>query len=198
MSEREQVQDEASAEEARSLEMETLPHGRYIPYSGGSMGWFENQGVLHSERGNNYHFREVMESEYVRAALFQRWGQVTDQRAARRIARENSVNVLMSDEAVPETAFQLSTEEGVLAGRTKNVSHYGMRMQFDRDPHLSRGKSVKVQLLGGDGSDVVLDLPAKVIWVKREMYVRPVWFVGVAFLQLTADTESFFSEFLER
>jgi PilZ domain len=191
MSEKEQ-----EAPETQELEMESLPHGRYIPYSGGSMGWFENQGVLRCERGNNYRFRQVMESEYVRSALFQRWGQVTDKRNAQRVAKENSVNVLMSDETVAETAFQLTTAGGTLSGMTKDISHYGMRMQFHEAVKLSKGDKVTVQLLGSAGGEVALELPATVAWVKREVVVRPIWFVGVAFLQLTAETESFFSEFL--
>jgi PilZ domain len=194
----EQDRGQAGLQDAQELDMDTVPHGRYIPYSGGSMGWFENQGVLRSERGNNYRFREAMESEYVRAALFQRWGQITDKRSARRVAKQNSVNVLMSDEAVPETAFELRTAAGVLSGSTKDVSHYGMRMQFSQAVQLSKGDEVTVQLLARAGGEVALELPAKVAWIKREVVVRPVWFIGVAFSQLTDETERFFAEFLER
>jgi PilZ domain len=191
MSEKERGTPDSSA-----LEMDTLPQGRYIPYSGGSMGWFENQGVLRCERGNNYRYRQVMDSEYVRSALFQRWGQVTDKRGAERIARENSVNVLMSDESVAETAFQLTTAGGTLSGVTKDISHYGMRVQFREPVKLAKGDPVTVQLLASAGGQVALELPASVAWIKREVVVRPVWFVGVAFLELTAETERFFSEFL--
>ena len=177
-------------------EMEMLPQGRYIPYSGGSMGWFENQGVLNCERGNRYRFHTVMESEYVRAALFQRWGVETDKRRAHRIAKDNSINVMMSDESVPETAFRIDAPQGPLVGRTRDVSHYGMRMQFDKPVKLSRGDEVTVQLLGTDARETMLELPAKVVWIKREVLVKPVWYVGVAFPKLTADTERFFGEFL--
>jgi hypothetical protein len=71
-----------------------------------------------------------------------------------------------------------------------------MRMQFHEAVKLSKGDKVTVQLLGSAGGEVALELPATVAWVKREVVVRPIWFVGVAFLQLTAETESFFSEFL--
>ena len=180
------------------LDMETTPHGRYIPYSGGSMGWFENQGVLRCERSNRYRFHQVMESEHVRAALFQRWGRTTDQRGAERIAKDNSVNLLMSDRSVPETAFHLKTASGVLEGKTKDVSHYGMRLTFGEAVQLYRGDVVTVQLMDRSGREVALELPATVIWIKREVVIRPVWFVGVAFQQLTDKTESFFSEFLGR
>lgn len=193
------IEDRANSPESDpEQEMETLPHGRYIPYSGGSMGWFENQGVLKSERGNRYRFFDEMGSEYVRATLFQRWGQVTDKRSARRMARENSVNVLMSDESVPETPFQIQTPGGVLSGTTKDISHYGMRMQFSQPPELKRGAKVTLQLMDRTGSEPLLELAAQVVWIKREMVVRPVWFVGVAFQELTADTEQFFHEFLGR
>jgi hypothetical protein len=180
------------------LDMETTPHGRYIPYSGGSMGWFENQSVLRCERNNRYRFHLVMESEYVRAALFQRWGRTTDKRGAERIAKENSVNLLMSDRSVPETAYHLKTAAGVLEGKTKDISHYGMRLTFAEPVQLSKGDAVTVQLMDSSGRETALELPATVVWIKREVVIRPVWFVGVAFQQLTHETEAFFSEFLGR
>ena len=180
------------------LEMETLPQGRYIPYSGGSMGWFENQGVLRSERANRYRFHQVMESEHVRSALFQRWGRATDKRGAQRVAQENSVNVLMNDDAVPETTYHLQTPGGMVEGKTKDISHYGMRLTFSEPIQLNRGDAVKVQLMDSAGAEVALELPAKVVWIKREVVVRPIWFVGVAFQQLTNETEAFFEEFLRR
>jgi hypothetical protein len=182
----------------RALEMETLPQGRYIPYGGGSMGWFENQGVLKSERNNNYRFSSVMESEHVRAALFQRWGQHTDKRAAKQVAGQNTVSRLMSDESVPETAFQLLTRHGALSGTTRDVSHYGMRMHFKKQVPFSRGEGMKVQLMSHTDGSVALELSAVVVWVKREVVVWPVWFVGLAFQNLTEETERLVGDFLAR
>jgi hypothetical protein len=36
------------------------------------------------------------------------------------------------------------------------------------------------------------------MWIQREVIVRPVWFVGIAFLQLTAETEHFIADLLAR
>ena len=46
---------------------EETPHGRYIPYSGGSAGWFENSGVLKYERHQNYQFHREMDLPEVRS-----------------------------------------------------------------------------------------------------------------------------------
>lgn len=173
-----------------------LPQGRYIPYSGGSMGWFENQGVLKSERHNGYRFYTVMESEHVRAALFQRWSMVTDKRRAQRIARENSVNVMMSDESVGETAYRIDTGDRVIEGTTRDISIYGMRMAFTEPVALNTGDAVKVTLLNAEDGQPLLEVPAIVIWSREEVVVRRVWFVGVAFQDITADTERFLTEFV--
>jgi hypothetical protein len=37
-----------------------------------------------------------------------------------------------------------------------------------------------------------------VVWVKREVVVWPVWFVGLAFQNLTEETERLVGEFLAR
>ena len=180
----------------RALEMETLPQGRYIPYGGGSMGWFENQGVLNSERGNNYRYDKVMSSEHVRAALFQRWGQHTDKRAAQQVAGSNSVSRLMSDESSPETAFNLISRRGTFSGSTRDISPYGMRTVFKKQVALARGDRVKVELMSHEDGQVALELAAVVVWVKREVVVWPVWFVGFAFQSLTEETERLFNDFL--
>lgn len=173
-----------------------LPQGRYIPYSGGSMGWFENQGVLKSERNNGYRFYTVMESEHVRAALFQRWSMVTDKRRARRIARENSINVMMSDDAAAETPFRIDTGDRVIDGTTRDISIYGMRLAFTKAVGLKEGDALKVSLLNSGDGQVLLEVPAVVIWVREEVIVSRVWFVGVAFSDITADTERFLDEFV--
>ena len=192
----EQEREALEREAATTLNTDTLPVGRYIPYSGGSMGWFENQGVLKSERRNNYQLHTAMESEYVRSVLFQRWGQVTDRRTAQRIARENAVNLMMSDESAPPSTFELETGEGVLTGVTKDISHYGMRMQFTKAVRLAKGDRVVARIKGRDSGEALLELPATVMWIQREVIVRPVWFVGIAFLQLTAETEHFIADLL--
>ena len=47
--------------EKESIRAETTKDGRYIPYSGGIMGWFENAGVLKCEHPNNYRYHEMID-----------------------------------------------------------------------------------------------------------------------------------------
>ncbi len=183
-------------EDALDEEMDLTPDGRYIPYSGGSMGWLDNSGVLKSERNNNYRLFEAMESEHVRSTLFQRWGQVTDQRQAARVASSNSVSMLMSGSGKP-TPFQITTESGVVTGETTDVSLYGMRLQFTDPVEIHKGDLVRVDLLD-DQREPLLSVQARVMWIKQEGVTRPVWFLGIAFHQLTADTESYLREFVQR
>ena len=175
--------------------LDALPEGKYIPYSGGSLGWFENKGVLKSEQRNNYGFHRAMDSEYVRATLFQRWGQVTNLRKAKRMAKENSVYLLMSDRPEQETPYHLKWPGGRLSATTRDISHYGMRLKFTEEVMLSGGELVTVQLLHANG-EVMLEVESRVIWVKREEIVRPIWFVGVAFTQITTETENTLQELL--
>ena len=58
------------------------------------------------------------------------------------------------------------------------------------------GVPTAIQGTSQGGNEPILELAAQVIWIKREMVVRPVWFVGVAFQELTAETEQLFAEFL--
>ena len=51
----------------------TTSDGRYIPYGGGLMGWFENSGVLECELPKDYKFYSVLKPEEVRSKLFERW-----------------------------------------------------------------------------------------------------------------------------
>ncbi len=177
--------------------MDVSEEGRYIPYSGGSMGWFENRGVLKCELANNYLFHQVMGSEYVRSVLFQRWGQVTDRRAARRLARDNSVNLLMSGEAPEDTPYIVQWPEGRLSGVTHDISHYGIRLQLSEPVEFTKGTRVTVQLLDAEGNGM-LEVASRVIWIKREVVVRPVWFVGIAFTEITHGTEMLLDDFLGR
>ena len=63
-----------TADEKESIQAETTSDGRYIPYSGVIMTWYENSGVLKCEAPNGYRFHEMVDAESVRMKLFERWG----------------------------------------------------------------------------------------------------------------------------
>ena len=76
---------EAEESEVITVEGEVTEAGRYIPYSGGTMGWFENSGVLKCEKPNNYLFYTAMESDLIRSKQFERWGENFNRRGDRSV-----------------------------------------------------------------------------------------------------------------
>jgi PilZ domain len=167
------VAPEAEGQEGQ--EHDTTEEGRYIPYSGGSMGWFENSGVLKCELPNNYLFYTAMASDRVRSKQFQRWGERFNRRGDRqRYKRMTGVTVTLGRQ--------------VAKGTSRDISRHGVRVQFLDEVKLNKGDLVQLKLHESEGSDkVTFEGSAKIVWSERVGKIRPVWNVGMTFENLSED-----------
>ena len=156
---------------------ESTESGRYIPYSGGSMGWFENAGVLNCEAGNNYLYYTEMASDRVRSTQFKRWGERFNRRGDRqRFKRMIGVS--------------LTTGRDPVRGTTRDISRHGLRVQFLDDLKLKKGDDVPMKLYQDEKSNqVVYDGKARVVWIERIGKIRPVWNLGLTFEEVGAEQE---------
>jgi hypothetical protein len=170
----------AGSEEPVAPEQELTEEGRYIPYSGGSMGWFENSGVLKCELGNNYLYYTAMASDRVRSKQFERWGERFNRRGERRRFKRM-------------TGVTLATGTGKrgVRGTTRDISRHGVRIQFLEEVVLSKGDDVQIKIHQDEQSDaVVFDGPAHVVWSERIGKIRPVWNIGLTFENLSPEHEA--------
>jgi hypothetical protein len=164
---------------------DSTQQGRYIPYGGGSAGWFENSGVLKSEHRNNYRFRQEMDLPEVRAKQFLRWGETANRRAGSpRAERKLAINLV-----------QGGTSRQVL---TQDMTDRGVRLQFMDEANLSEGENCIVELLSPGDNAVLASLDAQVIWVEEERLKRSVWNVGLFFPHPSAESLAVLGSLLGR
>jgi hypothetical protein len=163
-----------AAHEKESIRSETTSDGRYIPHSGGLMGWFENSGVLKRELPNNYLFHTVIDAQSVRRKLFGRWGGGEDvnRRITERFhaSRQVSIKLVWGDNSVEAT--------------TRDYSTHGLRLQLagEEDPGLKKGDEIHVHILDSPGAgEPLFDVGAHVMWVTSGGRKRSVWTMGLAF-----------------
>jgi hypothetical protein len=156
--------------------------GRYIPYSGGSAGWFENSGVLKSERHNNYRFHQEMDLPEVRSKQFQRWGPSFDRRGTGRTRRTLPINVLREGRSTPMTTWDINSR--------------GIRLQFSEAPDFAQGDEVSVELLEAEGGKVLALLDAQAIWIEQTGATRDVWNVGLFFPYVSAEASAMLTQLL--
>lgn len=165
---------ETTNDEEIILEQELTEEGRYIPYSGGSMGWFENSGVPNVERGNNYLFHTVMQSESVRSKQFQRWGASFNRREGhKRYRRETSVTLVMASSEV--------------RGSTRDISSHGVRLQFLEEIAMVKGDTCTLRVHAEETDAPLVDMASKVVWVEKIGRIRPVWNLGLTFTSPTEE-----------
>ena len=156
---------------------ETTEEGRYIPYSGGSMGWFENSGVLKCELPNNYLFYTAMTSDRVRSMQFKRWGERFNRRGDRRRFKRM-------------TGVTLGAGKQAVRGTTRDISRHGVRMQFLDEVTLKKGDQVPIKLHPDEQSDAVMfEATALVVWSERVGKIRPVWNIGMTFVDLSPELQ---------
>lgn len=164
--------------------------GRYIPYSGGCMGWFNNSGVLKSELMNNYTFHTVVDSELIRMKQFERtsehWAQ---RRSSFRTIKSLPVNLMIRDpdeDPTDEKSIKIDHEKGSLTGKSNDISLFGMSIQFLEEPHLAKGDEVVVFVMESDET-ALMEVKSEIVWINMLQHTRPVWNVGIAFSDITKE-----------
>ena len=159
--------------------------GRYIPYSGGSLGWFENSGVLKCEKGNNYKFYTAIDTTLVRQKLFDRWGAEVNKRIDDRVVVDR------------ETPVMLTWESGVAQAVTKDLSSHGLRLQLSEDPDLAKGDKVIVHVKEKEDSETeLMVLESEIMWTARVGKRRMVWNIGLVFSDISPEQELELKRFL--
>lgn len=147
--------------------------GRYIPYSGGSAGWFENSGVLKSEQPNNYRYHVEMDRPEVRSRQFERWGPSFDRRGDPRKRHQLPINLVRNGVRTAMTTWDINTR--------------GIRLQLADAGGLASGENLQVELLDLPGGQPVLTLDGQVVWAREEGTTQKLWNVGIFFPSITHD-----------
>ncbi len=155
---------------------QVLSDQRYIPYSGGCLGWFENSGVMKVEKPNNYQFFAALDADLVRARQFERTGSKVNKRRSRR------------KELDPEMKITLKWGKDSKTAMCKDLSAHGMRVQIiDEQVTLKKDDKVQLQVHDKSGRTLLLDLACAVMWAERAGKLRAIWTFGVTFPTLTAE-----------
>ncbi len=158
------------------IESQHQRDGRYIPYSGGSLGWYENSGVPAREKSNNYGFHTAIDSDMVRAKQYLRAGLRAEKRRSPRRALSE------------ELAVTLKTGKEEKSARAFDVSRHGARVQYIGDDIVLRNSDkVLCQFLGKGGEAPVLELMCTVVRSWKVGKTRTLWNFGVDFPMLNPE-----------
>lgn len=145
-------------------------NGRYIPYSGGSAGWFENSGVSKSEQGNNYTFHTAVDPAKVKQKRFERLGQEVGQRALQRQIPEG------------ETPVAVNWGDQAIEAIMSDFSGRGIRVVMNEEPGFQRGDKVNVRVHPNEFFKTELAMiDAEVIWIQKTDLIGGRWHVGIAY-----------------
>lgn len=144
--------------------------GRYLPYSGGSAGWYENEGVPKCEQGNNYGFHTAVNRERVLQKRFERLGAEVGRRQA------------MRRKAVPPPPLSLEFGGRKMDGLMMDFSAKGLRARVLSEPGLSAGDQLTVRVQPSEFFKTELALfDAEVRWVRRIDQDGVSWHIGISF-----------------
>lgn len=177
-------------EEKEAIRAETMADGRYIPYSGGIMTWFENSGVLKCEQRNNYRFHEMVDVEAVRMKLFERWGdgESVNRRVSERFALRKPIHVAL---ATPAGATTSCT--------AKDYSSHGLRLQIPVTPEITfaKGDPLRVVIFDNPESGKILfDISSVVMWVTDVGKTRETVSIGIAYMDLALERRRALLEYI--
>ena len=183
------MEPESSIKEAREQARgEMTDDGRYIPYGGGIMGWFENSGVMKSEEKNGYKFHTILNADTVRQKLFERWG---DSDSINRRATKREVVTEL------DVKTTLISSSGKYLATTMDFSVHGLRLQLiQEDVGLKKGESIQAQIFkDAERNEIAFDLKASIMWINRTGRRRPIWQMGLGFDNLGFEQSQELKEF---
>ncbi|MDH5753289.1 MAG: PilZ domain-containing protein [Deltaproteobacteria bacterium] len=186
--EKESRGEDISIESADDLIEGFTADGRYIPYGGGLMGWFENSGLLDIEKPNNYLYHTVVDPDRVRGLQFKRWGHGFNRRGnRRRIKKDAEVTI----------SWGKGKSRDSREGKTKDISLNGMRLQFYEELPLAKDSVVEVTLHGYSRDEELLILKkTNVVWFESVGRIRPLINIGIGFGALKEKDERVLLDFL--
>jgi hypothetical protein len=154
----------------------TQGDGRYIPYTGGSLGWFENCGVSKVELPNDYQFFMAIDSDWVVMTQLERSGMKKDRRATVR----HRLN--------PETSVALIVGEQPHAAKCKNLSAGGIGAQVIAEVQaVYKSDPIRVQIHDKSGKNLLLELTGSVAWAEKSVQAGTTWTFGIVFPELTPE-----------
>lgn len=177
-------------QEKQILRANSTSDGRYIPHSGGLMGWHENAGVLNCEIPNNYKYYMVIQAREVRAKLFSRWSEGED--VSRRASQRSGLN--------SEVAIEFAWDGQTARGQLRDYSSDGMRIIVtQQDFNLEKGAQPTLRVMKNARSDEVeLEAVAEIMWINRTGRDRVVWSMGAMFTSLSPEQTVNFKAFLAK
>ncbi len=152
---------------------ETRYQGRYIPYGGGTAGWFRNSGVPKSEEGNAYGFHTAIDVEMVLQKRFERLGQDVNRRQANR---------QLVDGHTPVT---LTWERRQFDAIMKDFSDKGIRVRLTEDTGLQSGDLLGVRVHPSEFfQNELANLDGQVRWIQQVRSDGGAWHIGIAYAGL--------------
>lgn len=182
----------ADENEKESIRAETTSDGRYIPYSGGIMTWFENSGLLKCEAPQAYRFHEMVDANAVRMKLFERWGggENISRRATERQIMRRPINL------------ELLTASGEkVTCSAKDYSSHGLRIQLPGVDHPPFSKGDKIRVVIQDepvAERVLFDIASQVMWALEVGKTEETLSIGIAFMDLSMDKRQALLQFFRR
>ena len=157
-------------------EVQHQSDGRYIPYSGGSLGWYENSGVMATEARSNYRYFTAMDNDMVRAKQYLRSGLRAEKRRSVRRVLSESLTVMIKS---PKESKKM---------RVIDVSKNGAKIQYSGDDvTLRNSDKVTCQFLTEGQEAPLLELTCTIVRSERTGKTRPLWNFGIDFPLMTPE-----------
>lgn len=178
--------DGTEATQATVAEGSWPPHAtvaRYIPFMGGSLGWFENSGVTNVEKPSNYRYFTAVDTDRIRAALLERSKATANKRKEprKRLHPETKVTLLLGKRTFDATC--------------KDFSASGMRLLLaDEHEVFRKDEQVTVRVHDKSGRKLLLELLGPIVWANKFGKTRTVWDFGIRFSELSEQQASMVKE----
>jgi len=157
--------------------------GRYIPYGGGSLGWFENSGVLSNERKNNYAFRTAMEADLIRDTEHKRAGRRSEKRRSRRKVPPQELTVT------------LRSSNGEQTGLVVDLSAHGIRVSCaGEEVHLDKLEKIVCEFPASEVDVPPLELQCTVVRSQKKVLSRATRNVDLDFAPMSEEQAAALAE----
>lgn len=162
---------------------------RYVPYSGGSMCWYGNLGIMKTEMSNAYRFYEEMNGDDVRKMQFQRWSVAGNRRSSGGREKRSVPIIISCDNVLSEERKEANTID---------ISLHGVRTVLPVHTHLIPTQLVQIALQLQTNSEDWTEIESQTIWVRPVQMGEGGSEAGLSFFHNDPETLRLLHVFLNR
>ncbi len=162
---------------------------RYVPHSGGTMGWLDQQEIPKSEQKNGYGYASDIPADEFRAMVAYRKTMHQNPQAQKSSTTSKKHRITGQPVDLSRATITLHWGEHAAKSTQTGMTMRAVKLSFDSFIPLQKGDKVLIHLVDeGQSKEDPLQVATEVAWVEEATEPPLSWNVGLAYSEINPNS----------